>query len=78
MPGWVATYSYRPGGIRQPVAGGQPHVCEVNQCRGHRAGKWWVRLRIRSQKKSPPKLEVLSDAEETPILPQHRQNIKDT
>lgn len=62
MPGWVATYSYRPGGIRQPVAGGQPHVCEVKPCRGHRAGKWGggVRLRIRSQKESPLKLEVLS------------------
>lgn len=39
MPGCVTTYSYRPGGIRQPVAGGQPHVCEVNLCRGHGADK---------------------------------------
>lgn len=38
--GWPHTARYRPGGVRQPVAGGQPHVCEVNLCRGHRVGKW--------------------------------------
>lgn len=40
--GWPHTDAAQKESDSQPLAGGQPHVCEVNLCRGHTVGgKGW-------------------------------------